>query len=130
MTLRISAILLFASMGMAQAQQAAAPAPPLMTKDLIGMPGKEVRMQVVTSAPGASSPVHRHNAQVFVYVLSGKMEMQVKGQAPVQLSPGQTFYESPTDIHAESRNLSQTEPAKFLVVMVIDKGAPTTIPVK
>ncbi len=131
MTFKIlPALLLLSTAAMAQTPPASTPAPPLMTKDLIGMPGKEVRMQVVTSAPGASSPVHRHNAQVFVYVLSGNMEMQVKGQAPVQLSAGQTFYESPNDIHAESRNLSKTEPAKFLVVMVIDKGAPTTIPVK
>ena len=116
MTHKIAALLLFMSTVMSQAQPAAPP-PPLMTKDLIGVPGKEVRMLTVTSPPGASSPVHRHNAQVFVYMLSGSMEMQVKGQAP-------------DDIHAESRNLSKTEPAKFLVMMVIDKGAPTTVPVK
>jgi quercetin dioxygenase-like cupin family protein len=127
MTAKTLAALLFMTT-MAVAQQAT-PAPPLMTKDLIGMPGKEVRMQTVTSPPGGASPVHRHNGQVFVYMLSGSMEMQVKGQAPVQLSPGQTFYESPDDIHVESRNLSKTEPAKFLVVMIVNKGAPTTVPV-
>jgi len=130
MTYRILAALLLMSVGVAEAQPAATPAPPLMTKDLIGMPGKEVRMQTVTSPPGGSSAPHRHNAQVFVYMLSGSMEMQVQGQAPVTLNPGQTFYEAPNDIHVMSRNLSQTEPAKFLVVMVTDKGAPTTIPVK
>ena len=129
MTYKILPLLLFASTAaMAQAPQAAAP--PLMLKDLIAGPGKEVRMQVVTSAPGAASPAHRHNGQVFVYILSGAMEMQVEGQAPVQLTVGQTFYESPDDIHVASRNLSQTEPAKFLVVMVVNKGAPTTVPVK
>jgi quercetin dioxygenase-like cupin family protein len=130
MTSKILAALLLMT-AIAEAQpQAAPPAPPLMTKDLIGAPGKEVRMLTVTSAPGASSPVHRHNAQVFVYILSGTMQMQVKGQAPVTLGPGQTFYEAPEDIHVQSRNLSKTEPAKFLVVMVSDKGAPTTVPVK
>ena len=128
MTFRIAAALLLLSVGVAQAQPA--PTPPLMAKDLIGMPGKEVRMSTVTSPPGGSSAPHRHNAQVFVYILSGQMQMQVKGQAPVTLGPGQTFYESPDDIHVMSKNLSQTEPAKFLVVMVTDKGAPTTIPVK
>ena len=95
MTFKIlAALMLMSTAAFAQAP-AATPAPPLLSKDLIAGPGKEVRMQVVTSAPGAASPVHRHNGQVFVYILSGNMEMQVKGQAPVQLSPGQTLYESP-----------------------------------
>jgi quercetin dioxygenase-like cupin family protein len=129
MTFRfLPALLLMSTAAFAQAP--ATPAPPLMTKDLIGLPGKEVRMQVVTSAPGAASPVHRHNGQVFVYILSGHMQMQVKDQPPVNLGPGETFYESPDDIHVASRNLSKTEPAKFLVVMVVNKGAPTTVPVK
>lgn len=129
MTFKIAAALLLTSTA-AFAQTPAPPAPPLMLKDVIGMAGKEVRMQVVTSAPGAASPVHRHNGQVFVYVLTGAMEMQVKGQPPVQLKPGQTFYESPDDIHVASRNLSKTEPATFLVMMIVNKGAPTTVPVK
>ncbi len=130
MTFRIlAALMLMSTAAFAQAP-AAAPAPPLLSKDLIPGPGKEVRMSVLRSAPGAASPVHRHNGQVFVYILSGNMEMQVKGQSPVQLGPGQTFYESPDDIHVASRNLSKTEPAKFLVVMVVNKGAPTTVPVK
>ena len=128
---KIAALVTLLGMGLAQAQPAATPpAPPLLTKDLIGAPGKEVRVMSLTSAPGASSPVHRHNAQVFVYLLSGSMEMQVKGKPPVTLKPGDTFYESPDDIHSESRNLSKTEPAKFLVFMVTAKGAPTTVPVK
>lgn len=115
--------------GAAAAQPAETPATPLlMMKDLVAAPGKEVRMLSLTSAPGAASAVHRHNAQVFVYLLSGSMIMQVKGQPPVTLTPGQTFYESPTDIHLVSRNASQTEPAQFLVFMILDKGAPVSVP--
>ena len=104
--------------------------PPLMQKDVIGMPGKEVRVVIVDSPPGASSPVHRHNAQVFVYLLSGKMTMQVMGSSPVTLVPGQTFYEGPEAIHSMSKNASDKEPAKFLVFMIMDKGAPVSVPVK
>jgi quercetin dioxygenase-like cupin family protein len=105
-------------------------AEPLMMKDIIGLPGKEVRVQTVDSAPGAASPVHRHNGQVFVYMLSGTMIMQVAGKPPVTVKPGETFYEDPADIHTMSKNASKTEPAKFLVFMIMSKGAPTTVPVK
>lgn len=102
---------------------------PLMTKDLAGLAGKEGTMVTVEYPPGASSAVHRHNANTFVYVLEGSVVMQVKGGKEVTLGPGQTFYESPDDIHTVSRNASSSEPAKFLVFLVKDKGAPATVPV-
>jgi quercetin dioxygenase-like cupin family protein len=101
---------------------------PLMTKDLTGIAGKEASMLTVEYAPGASSAVHRHNAYTFVYVLEGSVVMQVKGGKEVTLGPGQTFYESPDDIHTVSKNASSTKPAKFLVFFVKDKGAPGTVP--
>jgi len=103
---------------------------PLMSKDLSGIPGKEGVMITVEYPPGASSAVHRHNAFTFVYVLEGSIEMQVRGGEPITLGPGQTFYESPDDIHTIGRNASTTKPAKFLVFFVKDKGAPQSVPVK
>ncbi len=103
---------------------------PLMTKDLAGIAGKEGTMLTVEYAPGASSTAHRHNASTFVYVLEGSVVMQVKGGKEVTLGPGQTFYESPDDIHTVSRNASTTKPAKFLVFFVKDKGAPSTAPAR
>ncbi len=114
----------------AQAPTPNAVSPLLMAKDLIPGPGKEVRMMTIVSPPGGASAAHRHNAQVFVYMLSGSMVMQVKGQPPVTLLPGQTFYENPGDVHVVSRNASATEPAKFLAVMILEKGAATTVPVE
>lgn len=98
----------------------------LTTKDLAGATGKEVLMSTVTYPPGGASPPHRHDAQVFVYVLEGELIMQVQGGPKVTLKPGETFYESPSDVHAVSANASQTAPAKFLVFIIKDKGAPTT----
>ena len=95
---------------------------PLITRDLIGLPGKEVTMETVEYAPGGKSPPHRHHAQVFVYVLEGSVRMQVEGSPAVTLGPGGTFYESPDDLHVVSENASTTKPAKFLVVMVTDKA--------
>jgi quercetin dioxygenase-like cupin family protein len=103
---------------------------PLITKDLMGVAGKEVRMLTVEYAPGASSAPHRHNASTFVYVLEGSVVMQVKGGEEVTLGPGQTFYESPEDVHTVSRNASNTKPAKFLVFFVKEKGAPASVPAK
>jgi quercetin dioxygenase-like cupin family protein len=102
---------------------------PLMSKDLTGIAGKEASMVIVEYPPGGASAEHRHNAFTFVYVLQGSVVMQVKGGKEVTLGPGQTFYESPDDIHTVSKNASSTKPAKFLVVFVKDKGAPPTVPV-
>lgn len=100
----------------------------LMTRDLA--PGQEGSMVTVEYAPGASSAEHRHNAHTFVYVLEGSIVMQVKGGKEVTLVPGQTFYESPDDIHTVSKNASATKPAKFLVFFVKQKGAPASVPAK
>ena len=100
----------------------------LLSKDLAGVPGKELSMITVEYAPGASDPVHTHHAQALVYVLEGSIVMQVKGAEPVTLTPGQTFYEGPDDVHVVGRNASQTAPAKFLVFLVKDKGAPLLTP--
>lgn len=102
---------------------------PLMSKDLKEVPGKEVLMIAVEYPPGSADPIHRHNAQAFVYVMEGSIVMQVKGEKEVTLTPGQTFYEGPDDVHLVGRNASSTQPARFLVLLVKDKGAPVLVPV-
>src|SRR5690348_17496811 len=101
----------------------------LMSKDLTEFPGKEGMMITVEYPPGSSDPVHRHNAHAFVYVLEGSVVMQVKGGKEVTLTPGQSFYEGPNDIHTVGRNASKTKPAKFVVFLLKDKAAPVLIPV-
>ena len=102
---------------------------PLLSKDLAECPGKEGVMITVVYPPGSSDPIHRHNAHAFVYGLEGVIVMQLKGEKEITLKPGQTFYEGPNDIHAVGRNASATEPAKFVVFLVKDKGAPVLVPV-
>jgi len=97
---------------------------PLITKELANIPGKEVSMITVDYPPGGADPVHRHDAHGFIYVLEGSIVMGVKGGKEVTLIPGQTFYEGPDDVHTVGRNASSTQPAKFLVLLVKDKGAP------
>ena len=103
---------------------------PLMSKDLADFPGKEGLMITVVYPPGSSDPIHRHNAHAFVYVLEGSIVMQVKGGKEVTLTPGQSFYEDPNDIHVVGRNASTTKPAKFVVFLVKNNDAPVLVPVK
>src|SRR5690348_13252791 len=117
----------------AAAPEPAAPEPKvksLMSKELKDIPGKEGLMLTVEYPPGGSDPIHRHNAHAFVYVLEGSIVMQVRGGKEMTLTPGQTFYEGPDDVHVVGRNASQTKPAKFVVLLVKDKGAPALVPVR
>jgi quercetin dioxygenase-like cupin family protein len=113
----------------------AAPAAPpepkvteLLSKELKDIPGKEGLMLQVEYPPGGADPVHRHNAHAFVYVVEGSIVMQVKGGKEVTLKAGETFYEAPDDVHVVGRNASKTKPAKFVVVLVKEKGAPALVP--
>jgi quercetin dioxygenase-like cupin family protein len=101
---------------------------PLISKDLTECPGKESVMITVEYPPGHSDEIHRHNAYAFVYVLEGSMVMQVRGGKEVTLTPGQTFYEGPDDVHIVGRNASKTKPAKFVAFFVKTKGAPILVP--
>ena len=127
MNKKLMLILLFFMAGTTMAQEATVT--PLMSKDLTELPGKEVSMITVEYHPGATDPIHRHNAHAFVYVLEGSIVMQVKGGKEVTLTPGQTFYEGPTDVHLVGRNASSTKPAKFVVFFIKEKGAPVLVPV-
>lgn len=102
----------------------------VLSKDLTGLPNKEGTMLTVEYPPGGADPVHRHNAYAFVYVLEGSIEMQLKGGKKVALTRGQTFYEGPDDVHVVGRNASNTKPAKFVVFLVKEKGAPVLVPAK
>jgi len=125
-TVLVALVLLSLMTGTAMAQSAKVTS--LMSKDLPENPGREALMITVEYPPASSDPIHRHNAHALVYVLEGSVVMQVKGGKQVTLTPGQTFYEGPDDVHVVGRNASSTKPAKFLVVLIKDKGAPVLVP--
>ena len=122
----VALVLLCLMSGTAMAQEPKVTS--LMSKDLTENSGGEVLMITVEHAPGGSNAIHRHNAHAFVYVLEGSVVMQLKGEQQVTLTPGQTFYEGPDDVHVVDRNASSTQPAKFLVVLIKNKGAPALMP--
>ncbi|ANY17524.1 cupin [Bordetella pseudohinzii] len=131
----LAAGVLLGSLAHAAPDQHAAPARPadpivteLMTRALPQAAGKEAMMILVDYPPGAADPIHRHDASAFVYVLEGSIVMQVQGGQEVTLTPGQTFYEGPEDVHTVGRNASKTQPARFLAVLIKKQGAPALIP--
>ena len=116
-------------LGSALAQTAPQPiVAPIMQKDLTDMPGKEMVMLSVEYPPGAVEHIHRHDAYAFVYVLDGSIVEGVSGGKEVTLTPGQTFYEGPNDVHTVGRNASATKPARFVVVLVKKKGVDAVLP--
>jgi quercetin dioxygenase-like cupin family protein len=128
---RAAIVLLLLAAGIAAAQEAPhARVTPLMTRALPDYPGKEVLMIAVDYPPGAVDPVHRHDAHGFIYVLEGSIVMGLKGGKEVTLTPGQTFYEGPEDVHTVGRNASSTQLARFLVLLLKNSGEPVLTPVK
>jgi quercetin dioxygenase-like cupin family protein len=123
---KLSLCLAWLSPGWLSAQQAEVTH--LLSKDLTDIRGKEGLMISVVYPPGSSDPIHRHNAHGFIYVLEGSIVMQVRGGKEVTLTAGQTFYEGPNDVHVIGRNASKTKPAKFIVFLMKEKGAPVLIP--
>jgi quercetin dioxygenase-like cupin family protein len=126
------AMLLLLTAGTTGAQQASPEVhvTPLMTKALVDNPGKEAVVITVEYPPGGGDPMHRHNAHGFIYVLEGSIVMGVRGGKPVTLTPGQTFYEGPNDIHTVGRNASLTKPAKFLVFLLKNRDESILTPVR
>ena len=123
--LALSGVLMFSRVLAVESTKAQGGKPTtLMTRDLADVPGKEGMMEIVDFAPGEVSQPHRHNADVFVYVLEGSIITQLKGASPQTVRAGDVFYESPTDIHSVTRNASDTVAAKILVFYVKKKGAP------
>ena len=135
-TLRTFGVALALSFGAQFAQTARAADPPqpvvtpLMLKDLTDLPGREMLMISVVYPPGTVEHIHRHDAYAYVYVLEGSIIEGVRGGKEVTLTPGQTFYEGPDDVHTIGRNASKTKPAKFVVVLVKKKGVDAVLPAR
>jgi len=115
----------------AQQQAPATKVTQLMKQTLADVSGREVMMLTLDIPPGGGSPPHRHpGAHNFGYVLEGAYKIKLDNGPETVLTKGQTFYETPGQLHAVSRNGSDSEPAKVLVVVVNEAGKPLTVPEK
>jgi quercetin dioxygenase-like cupin family protein len=113
----------------AQQQAPATRVTALMKQAIAEYPGHEVTMITLDIPPGGGSAPHRHPGHhTFGYILEGTYKIKVDNSPEETLTKGQIFYEPPGALHAVSRNGSDTQPAKVLVVMLAESGKPTTVP--
>lgn len=114
----------------AQTKTQAPPAPLVFEHDLpdVNMHNWEVRATEIHYEPGGTSTAHRHPGITLVYVLEGEIESQVESGAVQTYGPGRMFIETPNQLHRVSRNASKTKPARFLAILLTEKGVPLVTP--
>jgi quercetin dioxygenase-like cupin family protein len=98
----------------------------LQSEPLAAAPGKWVTTQLVHLPPSAFSPRHVHGGDVTAYVLKGTVRSEHAGLPAAAYKAGDMFYEPYGTTHVFIENLSSTESADVLAIMVHDKGAPLT----
>ena len=131
-TLLLTALLVAAPVAMAHGPGEAADGQEKVTvlqqQKLADAPGKQALFFTVEYAPGQQSIPHVHGGSVIAYVLEGSMISQLDGQAPVTYRVGESWYETPRIKHLVSKNASATKPAKLLVWILDNEGAPVLTP--
>lgn len=128
----LSAAALAAAFGMGavmgQQPMPAAKVTALMKQAIPEYPGHEVTMLTLDIPPAGGSAPHRHPGHhIFGYVLEGAYKIKLDDGAEKTLTAGETFYEAPGQVHAVSRNASDTAPAKVLVFILAESGKPVTV---
>ena len=111
------------------AQQAPVTRTTLQQKDIEGVPGREVIMYVADVMPGGVAGRHFHPGPEVAYVVEGSLVLEPEGQPAVTLKKGDSFH-NPAKVVHNAKNGSATQPAKVLVVLIGEKGAPLSTPVK
>ncbi len=111
------------------AQQEAEKRTVLVTMDLVGIEGYEVRIWRTDIGPGVVGGKHYHPGTECNYVLEGSLILEKEGEPPVNMKAGDAHCARPRQVLVP-RNASQTEPYKSVVVMIAPKGQPLAIPVK
>ena len=101
---------------------------PVFQHDLpnLTLDGWSVTAVEVSYRPGESTAAHSHPGITIAYVLEGEIRSKVGDEPERTYSAGQMFFESPGQLHAVSRNASDTKPAKLLAVLLAEKGKPLT----
>ena len=112
---------------MAQTPQAPAPSRTiLMKQDVSGFPNHEAVVVRVEFPVGSREPRHTHPGDVFAYVQSGSIILNVEGKPTVTVNQGETFF-VPAGVVHWGENAGKT-PTTALVTFVVEKGKPLTSP--
>jgi quercetin dioxygenase-like cupin family protein len=126
----VSLCLSLAGAGVSLAQDQPIKRTELIRADVSDVPGRETVIYIADVIPGGEGARHTHYGDEFVYILEGSLIVTPDGKEPVTLKQGETAHLAPSDgIHA-AKNGSTSEPAKVLVVLVVEKGKPLAEPAK
>lgn len=90
---------------------------------------QEVKIVLVTFAPGEASSAHRHPIPTIGYVLEGELASTFEGKTHIY-KKGDTFWEEPNGLHSQTKNMSKTKPAKLLAYFIGNKEQPFLVPEK
>jgi quercetin dioxygenase-like cupin family protein len=101
----------------------------LLRTDLPGIEGREGIVYIAELAPGAAAGKHYHPGSELFYVLEGSMILEVEGQPPVTMKPGEARHLAPKEVH-DVKNASATAPMKGLIFQIPEKGHPLVTPVR
>src|SRR5215471_12634243 len=114
------------------AQSAPANAKTLFQHDLpqVNLNGWSATAVEVSYAPGAGSAAHRHPGITIAYVLEGEIRSKVGDDPERTYGAGEMFLETPGQLHAVSRNASDTRPARLLAILLAEKGQALTTPAR
>jgi len=102
---------------------------PLLKTDLIGMKDKEVNILHIDVPPGFATVKHLHPGQLFIYVLEGAVTIEIDGNAPVKLGPGDVV-EEPSNKWMVGKNLSSTHGARLVIFEIGSKDKPLQVDAK
>jgi quercetin dioxygenase-like cupin family protein len=102
----------------------------LQQHKLLNAPGKEATLVTVSYAPGQASNPHLHSGSVLAYVVEGEVISQIKGQEPKRYKAGESWYEPAGSAHLQSRNASDSKPAKLVAWLLNEEKAPLAEPYK
>ncbi len=92
----------------------------------LSIPGYETIQVRVDFAPGALAARHSHHGEEIIYVLTGALQYQIDGSAPVMVNAGQVFFVPAGAIH-HAKNIGSTM-ASELATYVVQKGQPLITP--
>jgi len=128
-TILAIAAILFAGVigaGNADAQQSGFKRTVLQQTDVSTAAPQETIFGTVEIVPGSGNGFHTHNGTEIGYVLQGHIRLEKKGEAPMELGPGQSFLVPRGVVHRSV--LVGSEPVKLVNSWVVDKGKPLLIP--
>lgn len=112
------------------AQEPAKPAPKrtvLQQTDVAATPAQETIFGTVDTPPGAGNPFHTHFGSEMGYVAQGRIRLEVQGQPPRELGPGDSFLVLRGQVHRAV--LLGDAPVKMINTWTVDKGKPLLTPV-